>query len=157
MWQFSWIFSLIPDSILIWIYYIILAAGVGCYIASKLVKLIPFMGQYKFPVELVGVVLLVLGSYFYGGYGTELSWRDRVKEMQGKVDAAEQKANEATSKVEIKVVEKIKYIDRKVEVVKTQIVKDKELINAECKVSDVAIKDYNSAIADPDDAKKESK
>ena len=115
------------------------------------------MGQYKFPVELVGVVLLVVGSYFYGGYGTEMSWRERVKEMQGKVDAAEQKSADATSQVETKIITQIKYVEKRVEVVKTQIAKDKSAIDENCKINDIAIKDYNAAIADPDDAKKETK
>jgi hypothetical protein len=157
MWQFGWMASLIPDSILIWVYYIILGLGVACYIASKLVAWLPFMGQYKFPVEVIGVALLVIGSYFYGGYGTEMSWRERVKELQGKVSEAEKKADEATARVEIKVVERIKIVEKKVEVVKLQIEKDKEIINADCKVNDTAVKDYNAAIADPDDAKKEKK
>ena len=157
MWQFGWMVNLIPDSILIWVYYIILGLGVACYVASKLVAWIPMMGQYKFPVEVVGVVLLVIGSYFYGGYGTEMSWRERVKELEGKVTAAEKKSDEATAKVEIKVVERIKVVEKKVEVVKLQIEKDKEIINADCKVNETAIKDYNAAIADPDDAVKEKK
>lgn len=115
------------------------------------------MGQYKFPVEVIGVVLLVVGSYFYGGYGTEMSWRERVKELEGKVAEAQKKADDTTAKVEIKVVERIKVVEKKVEVVKLQIEKDKEIINADCKVNETAIKDYNAAIADPDDIKGEKK
>jgi hypothetical protein len=157
MWQFGWMVNLIPDSILIWVYYIILGLGIACYIASKLVSWIPMMGQYKFPVEVIGVVLLVVGSYFYGGYGTEMSWRERVKELEGKVAEAQKKADDTTAKVEIKVVERIKVVEKKVEVVKLQIEKDKEIINADCKVNETAIKDYNAAIADPDDIKGEKK
>jgi hypothetical protein len=157
MWQFGWMVNLIPDSILIWVYYIILGLGIACYVASKLVSWIPMMGQYKFPVEVIGVVLLVVGSYFYGGYGTEMSWRERVKELEGKVAEAQKKADDTTAKVEIKVVERIKVVEKKVEVVKLQIEKDKEIINADCKVNETAIKDYNAAIADPDDIKGEKK
>jgi hypothetical protein len=157
MWQFGWMVNLIPDSILIWVYYIILGLGIACYVASKLVSWIPMMGQYKFPVEVIGVVLLVVGSYFYVGYGTEMSWRERVKELEGKVAEAQKKADDTTAKVEIKVVERIKVVEKKVEVVKLQIEKDKEIINADCKVNETAIKDYNAAIADPDDIKGEKK
>lgn len=115
------------------------------------------MGQYKLPAELIGVVLLVVGSYLMGGHGVQAAWEARVKELQAKLEAAQVESQKVNTVIETKVVEKIKYIDRKVEVVRTQIEKDKEIINADCKVNETAIKDYNAAISDPDDAKKESK
>lgn len=155
--QIGWILSLLPDSIFIWVTYILVGAGLALYIASKLVNLIPLMGQYKLPAELIGVALLVAGSYFMGGHGVQSAWEARVKELQDKLAAAEVESQKVNTVIETKVVEKIKYIDRKVEVVRTQIEKDKEIINADCKVNETAIKDYNAAIADPDDAKKDSK
>ena len=56
MGQIGWMLSLIPDTLFIWIYYIMLTLGVGLYVASKLIKWLPMMGQYKLPAELVGVV-----------------------------------------------------------------------------------------------------
>ena len=67
MGQIQWMLSLIPDSIFVWVYYILTIAGVSLYIGSKLVRWIPMMGQYKLPAELVGVVLLVVGAYLFGG------------------------------------------------------------------------------------------
>jgi hypothetical protein len=49
MGQIGWMLSLIPDTLFIWIYYIMLTLGVGLYIVSKLVKWLPMMGQYKLP------------------------------------------------------------------------------------------------------------
>jgi hypothetical protein len=152
--QLHWMFSLIPDDFLVWVYYLLTGAGVALYIASKLVNLIPMMGQYKFPVELVGVTILVAGSYLLGGYGTEMSWRERVKELQAKVAEAEQKSEKVNTIIQTKVVTKIQVVEKQVEVVRTQIQKDKEIINADCKIPDIAIIDYNKAIADPSEEKK---
>jgi hypothetical protein len=154
MGQLHWMFSLIPDDFLVWVYYLLTGAGVALYIASKLVNLIPMMGQYKFPVELVGVTILVAGSYLLGGYGTEMSWRERVKELQAKVVEAEQKSEKVNTIIQTKVVTKIQVVEKQVEVVRTQIQKDKEIINADCKIPDIAIIDYNKAIADPSEEKK---
>jgi len=154
MGQLHWMFSLIPDDFLVWVYYLLTGAGVALYIASKLVNLIPMMGQYKFPVELVGVTILVAGSYLLGGYGTEMSWRERVKELQAKVAEAEQKSEKVNTIIQTKVVTKIQVVEKQVEVVRTQIQKDKEIINADCKIPDIAIIDYNKAIADPSEEKK---
>jgi hypothetical protein len=153
MWQLQWMLSLIPDNILIWIYYLFTFAGLALYIGSKLVKLIPFMGQYKLPAEIVGVIVLCGGFWLLGGYGVEMSWRDRAKEMQAKVDAAETKSKETNVVIQTKIVERVKLVEKKVEVVRNTIERDKEAINAQCTVSDIAVKDYNAAIAAPEETK----
>lgn len=149
-----WMFSLVPDDFLVWVYYVLTGLGFALYIASKLVNLIPMMGQYKFPVELIGVSVLVAGSYLLGGYGTEMSWRERVKELQAQIKVAEEKSQQVNTVIQTKVVTKIKVVEKQVEVVRTQIQKDKEIINADCKIPDIAIIDYNKAIADPAEEKK---
>ena len=53
MWQIQWVLALIPDSFFLWITYLLIAVGVGLYVASKLVTWIPLISQYKLPAELV--------------------------------------------------------------------------------------------------------
>ena len=154
MGQIGWMLSLIPDSIFVWIYYLLTILGVSLYIASKLVKWIPMMGQYKLPAELVGVVLLVVGAYLFGGYGVQKAWLERVAELEAKVKAAEAKSQEVNTVIETKVVERVKVVEKKVEVVKKEIEIQKEVINTECKVNDIAIGLYNKAVADPLEEKK---
>lgn len=154
MWQFQWMLNLIPDSILIWIYYLLLVLGVGLYIASKLVTWLPLMKQYKLPAELGGVAVLAVGCFLLGGYGVEKAWRERVAEMEAKVKQAEEKSREVNTVIQTKVVERVKVVEKKVEVIKKEIEVQKEVINAECKVNDVAIDLYNKAVADPTEEKK---
>ena len=149
MGQIQWMFSLIPDSIVVWLYYLFTVTGLVLYIGSKLVKLIPFMGQYKLPAELGGVIILVVTAYLLGGFNAGADWRERIKEMQDKVAAAEVKSKEVNTVIQTKVVERVKLVEKKVEVVRTIIERDKEAINAKCEVPDIAVIDYNKAIADP--------
>ena len=83
-----------------------------------------------------------------------MSWRDRVKELQAKVAAAEEKSQQVNTVIQTKIVERVKIVEKKVEVVRTQIEKDKAVINADCKVPEIAVVDYNKAIADPEEEKK---
>jgi len=152
--MFGWFLSLVPDSIFILIYYIMLSAGSVFYVASKLVRWIPMMGQYKLPAELIGVVLLVIGAYFYGGHGVQSAWLTRVAELEDKVKAAESKSQEVNTVIETKIVERVKIVEKKVEVVRKEIEIQREVINAECKINDVAIDLYNKAISDPTEVKK---
>jgi predicted membrane protein len=152
--MFSWVLSLLPESIFILIYYIMLSAGIVLYIASKLVTWIPMMGQYKLPAEIVGVVLLVVGAYFYGGYGVQKAWLERVAELEAKVKIAEEKSQVVNTVIQTKIVERVKIVEKQVEVVKKEIEIQREVINAECKINDVAIELYNKAISDPTEMNK---
>jgi hypothetical protein len=131
-----------------------LSAGIVLYIASKLVTWIPMMGQYKLPAEIVGVVLLVVGAFFYGGHGVQKAWLDRVAELEAKVKAAESKAQVVNTVIQTKIVERVKIVEKKVEVVKKEIEIQREVINAECKINDVAIELYNKAVSDPTETNK---
>jgi len=146
MWQLGWVLSLIPDSLFIWIYYTMLTLGVGLYIASKLIKWIPLMGQYKLPAELIGVVLLVVGSYFYGGYGVQSAWLARVAELEAKVKAAEEKSQQVNTVIETKVVTKIKVVKENV-YVNREIIKEVagKQLDASCSLPKSTVSLHDSA------------
>jgi hypothetical protein len=103
-------FSLLPDSIFVMLTYAIFALGVLLYIASKLVKWIPMMMQYRMPAELVGVLCLCIGAYFFGWRGNEEKWLARIKELEEKVQIAEAKSREVNTVIETKVITKIKVV-----------------------------------------------
>ena len=46
MWQFQWAISLIPDAMLNWIYWAIIAVGLTGVLAGWVGKFIPFYGNY---------------------------------------------------------------------------------------------------------------
>ena len=146
MGQVGWMLSLIPDSLFVWIYYIILTAGVALYVASKLVKWIPLMGQYKLPAELVGVVLLVVGAYFYGGHGVQQAWLARVQELEAKVKAAEEKSQQVNTVIETKVVTKIQVVKENV-YVNREIIKEVagKQLDASCSLPKSTISLHDSA------------
>ena len=112
------------------------------------------MGQYKLPSELVGVLLLVVGAYFYGGYGVQSAWTARVKELEDKLKIAEEKSQQVNTVIQTKVVERVKVVEKKVVEVRNIIERDKEAINAKCEVPEIAVIDYNKAIEDPIEVKK---
>ena len=146
MGQVGWMLSLIPDSLFVWIYYVMLIAGVALYVASKLVNLIPLMGQYKFPAELIGVVLLVVGAYFYGGHGVQQAWLARVAELEAKVKIAEEKSQQVNTIIETKVVTKIKVVKENV-YVNREIIKEVagKQLDASCSLPKSTVSLHDSA------------
>ncbi len=146
MWQIQWVLALIPDSFFLWITYLLIAVGVGLYVASKLVTWIPLISQYKLPAELVGVVLLVAGSYLFGSHGTEMAWRERVKELEAKVKAAEEKSQQVNTVIETKIVEKIKVVKENV-YVNREIIKEVagKQLDAQCTLPKSTVSLHDSA------------
>ena len=146
MWQIGWMLSLIPDSIFIWMTYFLFGLGFALYVVSKLVTWIPMITQYKLPFELVGVVLLAVGSYLFGGYGTEMSWRARVAELEAKVKIAEEKSQQVNTVIQTKIVEKIKVVKENV-YVNREIIKEVagKQLDAQCTLPKSTVSLHDSA------------
>ena len=146
--------SLIPDAVLNWLYWAIIAAGLTGLVASWIGRLIPFYGKYAKILKPLGIVLLVLGVWLRGGYDTEMVWRARVAEMEQKVQVAEAKSQKTNVIIKKKIVERQKIVKQYVDVVKTEIQVQKEFIDKDCKVSDEAINLYKKSVAGPDEGSK---
>ena len=137
MGQFTWMFSIIPDAILNWVYWAIIALGLTGVFAGWFGKFIPIYGRYVEYLKPVGIVLLVLGVWLRGGYDTELAWRAKVAEAEAKVVAAEAIQTEYRDKV--KTVKEVQIV------VQERIVKEAAKMDAECKVDAEAISILNQA------------
>jgi hypothetical protein len=146
MWQIQWILSLIPDSFFLWITYILIAIGVGLYVVSKLVTWLPLIAQYKLPAELSGVLLLLIGSFLFGSYGTEMAWRERVAELEAKVKVAEEKSQQVNTVIQEKIVTKIKVVKENV-YVNREIIKEVagKQLDAQCTLPKSTVSLHDSA------------
>ena len=145
MWQIQWMISLIPDSVLIWIINIMLIIGVVGTLAGFFIKFIPFVNQYRLPVQILSIIILIAGVYFKGGYSTEMAWRERVRIAEEKVKEAEAKAAKTNVQIQTKIVEKVKVVKDTQVVIQEKILKEKEFIDKDCRVPDVAIDIHNDA------------
>ena len=140
-----------PDAMLNWVYWLIIAAGVTGVLAGWLGKWIPFYGNYVKILQPVGIVLLVLGVWLRGGYDVEMSWRAKVAEAEARVAIAEQKSQETNTVIEQKIVEKTKVIKGKTEYITQyldrEVVKKEEIIKyvEQCPVPKEIIDIHNQA------------
>jgi hypothetical protein len=150
-----WLLHFLPDSFILFIVYLVLTAGVVLTASSYVVKWIPGISAYKLPMRIGGIVLLICGVYFYGGYSTEMQWRERVEEMEAKVAAAEAQGKQENTKITNRLVTKtqiiktrgediVKYVDR--EVVKYDT---KFAVGGECEIPKEFIKALNDAAEAP--------
>ena len=114
-----WILHLLPDSFIQFVVDCILFGGAGLTLFGVLIAgWVPGIRNIKKLITLVGMLLLVAGAYFKGGYATEMEWRARVAEVEAKVKVAEAKAAKANTVVQEKIVTKIVKIQAKAEATK---------------------------------------
>ena len=143
--QVQWMFSIIPDAILNWVYWLIIAIGISGIAAGWLGRWIPMYGKYVGILKPTGVAVLVLGVWLRGGYDTEMEWRNKVKEAEAKVAAAEVKSKETNVVVKKVYVDRVKKVKELQIVYKDRIKEVEKIIDADCKVAPEAISILNDA------------
>lgn len=157
-----WMLQFLPDAVILWFCNILLLVGIVLTVLGFFVHRLPFLYQYQLPFKIAGVILLAAGVYFRGGYAVEMTWRERVTELEKKLSVAEAKSAEVNTVIEQKVV----YRDRVVreqgktltEYVDREVVK---LIPAQCDRLPQELIDVHNRAARIDrvveDARKDSK
>ena len=133
----SWIPKLIHGLLIISI--------IGTF-ASSIVSRIPFVGPYAHLVKAIATLGFVAAIFGEGYLYANRKWEIAVKEYQDKVAVAEQKAKDATARVEYVVIEKVKIVKEKVHENNKAIEQNKDAINAKCHVPDIARMLYNRSI-----------
>jgi predicted membrane metal-binding protein len=99
-----WMLQFLPDAVILWFCNILLLLGIGLTVLGFFVHRIPLLYQYQLPLKIAGVVLLAAGVYFRGGYAVEMTWRERVAELEQKLAAADAKSAEVNTVIQEKVV-----------------------------------------------------
>ena len=145
-----WMLSFVPDSLLFWIVNTILIVGaigsfLSFFVLHKILNKFPALAPYHLLIQIVSIVLLVAGVYLKGGYGVELTWRERVADLEAKIKVAEAKSEQANIDLAAKQKEKVKVVKEVQVVIKEKIVQVASKIDAECKVDPDAISIINDA------------
>lgn len=140
-----WMLSLIPDSVLIWFINIILLAGLVGTLSSYFIRFIPPLIPYAGLVKTLGIVLLVAGVWFRGGYDVEMEWREKVREAEAKVKVAEEKSKETNTVIQKVYIDRVKTVKDTQYVIQERIKEVEKIIDKECKVVPEAVDIHNAA------------
>ena len=136
-----WIINFLPD----FVFHMITIAGVLGLVASFVLGFIPFVSQYKLPIQFGAIAALVFGLYFEGAMSNEAVWQARVKEMEAKVAQAEVKSAKENVKIVEKIVTKEKVITERADAIVKYI--DREIVkyDDQCKIPKEFIDAHNKA------------
>jgi putative cell wall-binding protein len=147
MWQFQWMLGLIPD----WVWTTLLVGSVIGILSAWLLKRIPFVSQYRFPIQAVSVASLLVSIWFISANSTNAVWEAKIKDLEDKVKLAEEAANTKNVEIQEKIVTKTTVIKEKgktqIEYVDRVITQDKEVIKyiEQCPVPKAIIDAHNAA------------
>jgi hypothetical protein len=144
-----WILHLLPDSFILYVVYAAMAIGAAGILMSYIIRSIPYINIYRTPIQILSILILLAGVYWYGGYATEMLWREEARKLQEKIDVAEAKAPVITKEIVYKTKEKILVVKRGVEVIKKEIEIKREIINEGCKLNPTAVEMYNKGVTGP--------
>jgi hypothetical protein len=140
-----WMLHFIPDNYLHLAVSIIILAGIIIYSLSLVMNLIPGVLLYKEPVRILGTIVFAAGIYFYGGYSTEMEWRQKVAEAEVKVAEAEAKSKETNKQVVAKIIVKNKIIKQQEIVYRERVKEIAAQVDAKCIVDPRIVKAINDA------------
>lgn len=143
--QFAWMFSLIPDAVLVALIHFTLVAGVVLSVLGTFSSKFPFVGEYGRLAKLVGIPLFLFGIFLEGGLVTEMKWREKAEALEAKVAESEAKSKESNVEIQKVYVDRVKTVKEVQVVIKERIKEVEKRIDAECKVAPEAISIINDA------------
>ena len=147
MWQVQWMLGLIPE----WVWTTLLVGSIVGLLSAWLLKHIPFVSQYRFPIQLASVAGLLVSIWFISANSTNAVWEAKIKDLEDKVKQAEEAANTKNVEIQEKIVTKTKVIKEKgktqIEYVDRVVTQDKEVIKyiEQCPVPKAIIDAHNAA------------
>lgn len=140
-----WLLHLLPTSLILWIVNIAMIVGLLGILVSFFVKFVPFINIYRTPIQIVSIIIFCSGIYWYGGYTTEMIWRDEVAKMEAKVAESEAKSKKVNRVIQKVYVDRVKVIKQDVVVIQEKIKEVSNTIDKDCKVPAEAVKLLNQA------------
>lgn len=154
-----WIVSWIPDSMLAYAVNILLVVGavsafLSFFIIHRIVRWFPALAPYHLVIQVISAALLVAGLYFKGGYGVEMMWRERVAELEKKIQESEERAKQVNEKIVVKYKDRVKVIKDTQIVVQEKIKEVEKLVDAKCEVTPEAVNILNEAAKKPERGQK---
>jgi cytochrome c biogenesis protein CcdA len=137
-----WILKFLPD----FVFHLIFIAGLLGLGASFVLKFVPFVTQYRVPIQVAASILIAIGLYMEGAISDNTAWVDRVHQMEKKVAEAQAESADANTKLVTEIARNREKIASNQAAVKQAIQQNIQAINRQCKLTDVSVEMYNQAV-----------
>lgn len=145
-----WLLHFFSDSFIQFVVHAVLITGiVGCVLTfgllNRVLLLVPFLAPYYQALRAISVLFLIGGIYLEGGYSAEMQWRERVREMEARVAAAEAESKTANEKLDARGKEKVKIIREKGQIIKQYVDREITRYDNSCVIPREVVRAHNAA------------
>lgn len=144
-----WLISFLPFAMTSFLLNVVMIVAVAALILSYVLRLNPYVAAYSLPIRIISILTLFVCTYYNGALDQEKKWKDKVDELEQKVELAEQFSKEKNKEIEIRYVTKVKRVKETQYVIQEKIKEVEKVIDAQCKVAPQAISILNEAAKDP--------
>ena len=139
-----WILKWLPD----FVFYLILLAGLAGIAASFVLKFVPFVAQYRLPIQWAAGILTAVGLYMVGAISDNDAWLARVADLEQQVAVAEAKSQAENVKIVTQVVTKREYYRTQGNDVIRYVDREVAKYDNTCPVPKEVVKAHNDAVGD---------
>jgi hypothetical protein len=123
----------------------IFVVGVLGIIAGFVLSFIPILNRYKFPIQVISILIFAWGVYLEGGLAQEKKLKQKIAELEVKLKDAEIRASKVNTKIVKEILTKREVIREKGEDIIKYI--DREVVHYDktCPIPESVIKAHNAA------------
>ena len=146
MWLLNWL----PD----FVFHLMLLVGLLAIGASFVLSFIPFVSQYKLPIQVAGIILTVVAVWYEGGIAKDAEYKARIAALELKVAKAETESAEANTRLAEQILREQARIKDITETNKKRLDALAGQLNNQCTVNNSVITVLNDAAKNRKDVKK---
>jgi len=146
MWILNWLPNFVFD--------LMLLVGVLAIGASFVLTFIPFVSQYKLPIQVAGIILTVVAVWYEGGIAKDAEYKTRIAEMELRISRSEIAATEANTRLAEQILREQIRIKDITETNKKRLQELADQLNRQCTVNNSVINVLNDAAKNRREVKK---
>lgn len=136
-----WALNILPD----WVFHIMLLIGVLGTVSGWILKKFPTVSLYALPIQVVGILLLIVSVWYEGGIAKDNEYRLKEATLEAKVKDAEARASDINANIQYVFIGRVETVKDVQYVIKEKIREVAPKIDQNCKVDPAAIELLNDA------------
>ena len=129
-----------------WLWPALAGGGFTVFLLSGILSHIPQTKLYAVFIKPVAVIVMLLGTFMYGGAGVVAIYQQDLKDAQAKMALLQQQSDDATKQLSQALKANENLVKGHAFGVHQQAEQNRVVINKECTINDVAFDTYNRAV-----------
>ena len=136
-----WLIDFLPEFVI----HLLFVIGIAGVTAGFVLGFIPMINQYKFPIQIISIIIIVASVYLEGGLAEQHKHKIELAELQEKLAKAEAKSAKVNTEIVTKILTKKQIVKEKGEEVIRYIDREVTKYDESCLIPKAVINSLNAA------------